>query len=84
MEVSAWSRSLTPSAARRLRVAYGATPSEAVEGAEALAIHLALAPETYHLVSEELLKKLKRGALVVNMPHGSFEAVFSSSRAKMS
>eukprot|EP00435_Cladocopium_sp_Y103_P065599 s694_g27.t1 len=70
MHVRAWSRSFTPQEARELNVEFCATPAEAVDGADALCVHLALAQNTRNLVDRSLLWKLKPGALVVNMSRG--------------
>lgn len=70
MQVRAWSRSFTPQEARELNVEFCTTPAEAVDGADALCVHLALAQNTRNLVDRSLLWKLKPGALVVNMSRG--------------
>ncbi len=66
MRVVAWSRSLTDEDAAALGVRRADSPLEACRGADALSIHLALAPQTRGLVGREVLAALKPGAAVVN------------------
>jgi D-3-phosphoglycerate dehydrogenase len=78
MHLSIWSRHLAgravdlaelgldPGGAHDLLVRLAASPEDAVEGCDALSIHLALAPETRGLVNEALLSRLKKGAFVIN------------------
>jgi D-3-phosphoglycerate dehydrogenase / 2-oxoglutarate reductase len=77
MNLSIWSRHLAGGsvaldalgldpASHDVSVRIAKSPEEAVEGCDALSIHLALAPETRSLVNEALLSRLKQGAFVIN------------------
>lgn len=70
MVVRCWSRSLSPAAAEELGAIWCGSPEEAVEGAHALTVHLPLVEATKGLVSEELLRRLCLGGIVVNMSRG--------------
>jgi D-3-phosphoglycerate dehydrogenase / 2-oxoglutarate reductase len=77
MHLSIWSRHLAGRAVdlaelgldpgpHDLRIRLAASPEDAVDGCDALSIHLALAPETRGLVNAALLARLKPGAFVIN------------------
>jgi D-3-phosphoglycerate dehydrogenase len=66
MEVIAWSRSLTESAAKELGVVRCASPGETAARCNILSIHLAAAPETRMLINAEVLRNLKPGSIVIN------------------
>jgi D-3-phosphoglycerate dehydrogenase len=66
MKVVAWSRSLTPAAASALGVERAESPEEAVAGADAVSVHLALAPETRGLVGESVFAAMRPGAFFIN------------------
>jgi len=77
MHLAIWSRHLVSAPAdvsvlgldggpHDLTVRVARSPEEAVEGCDALSVHLALAPETRGLVSAGLIARLKDGAFVVN------------------
>jgi D-3-phosphoglycerate dehydrogenase / 2-oxoglutarate reductase len=51
---------------RASRVSFVATPGEVADAADILSLHVALAPETRHLVNAELLNRLRPGALFIN------------------
>ncbi|MBI3267813.1 MAG: hydroxyacid dehydrogenase [Planctomycetes bacterium] len=70
MRIVAWSRSLTEAGARELAVERRATPLEVAREADALTVHLALAPETKGLLGRELLSALPQGAIFVNTARG--------------
>lgn len=70
IHVRAWSRSLTPAQAAELGVEHAATPLDACKGADILSVHLALKPETRHLVGRALLEALAPGAFVINTSRG--------------
>lgn len=70
MKVRCWSRSLTPKIAAELGVARSASAEEAVDGADALSVHLPLADDTRSFVGEALLRRLRHGAIVVNTSRG--------------
>jgi len=70
MRVIAWSRSLTPAAAEALGVGYAASPEALAAAADAVSVHLALAPETKHLVGKAFFDAMKPGAVLINTSRG--------------
>jgi D-3-phosphoglycerate dehydrogenase len=70
MKVRAWSRSLTPEQAEELRIERAATPERAVEGADAVTVHLALTPETRGRIGEGIFAAMKPGAYFINTSRG--------------
>lgn len=66
MQIVAWSRSLTPAAAAALGVRHAASPAEAVAGADAVSVHLALSKDTRGLVSADIFAAMKPGAFFIN------------------
>lgn len=66
MRVRAWSRSLTPELAEALEVEHAATPERAVEGADAVTVHVALTPETRGRIGEGIFAAMKPGAYFIN------------------
>jgi len=52
------------------RVALAPTPGEVAARADILSIHLALAPDTKHLVNAAVLNRLKPGSIVINTARG--------------
>jgi D-3-phosphoglycerate dehydrogenase len=51
---------------RGSRVTVAMTPAEVADAADILSVHVALAPETRHLVNAALLNRLPAGALFIN------------------
>ena len=51
---------------RGSRVTVAMTPAEVADAADILSVHVALAPETRHLVNADLLNRLPAGALFIN------------------
>ena len=66
MPVVAWSRSLTPDAARDLGVAYAETPLDLARLSDVVSVHVASTPDTRGLVGAEFLAALPDGATLVN------------------
>ncbi len=66
MQIVAWSRSLTPAAAAALGVRHAASPAEAVAGADAVSVHLALSKDTRGLVNADIFAAMKPGAFFIN------------------
>lgn len=66
MPVIAWSRSLTPEAARGLGTEHAASPAEAARRADIVSVHLALKPETRGLIGEEFFGAMRPGAFFIN------------------
>lgn len=74
MRVVAWSRSLTAELAHELGIEHAATPLEAARRADVLTVHLALAPETRGLVTQELLGAMPPGGIFINTGRGELVA----------
>jgi D-3-phosphoglycerate dehydrogenase len=70
MRVRAWSRSLTAEQAEALGVERAHTPEHAVEGADAVTVHLALTPETRGRIGEGIFAAMKPGAYFINTSRG--------------
>lgn len=66
MKAIAWSRSLTSEAAESHGVGYAASPDELAATCDAVSIHLALTPETKHLVGRRFLDAMRPGAILIN------------------
>ncbi|MBX2800065.1 MAG: D-3-phosphoglycerate dehydrogenase [Myxococcales bacterium] len=66
MSVVAWSRSLTPEAAETLDIEHASSPDEAVAGADAVSVHLALTPETRGLIGDSVFEAMKHEAVFLN------------------
>ena len=67
MRVVAWSRSLAPADALALGVERADTPEAAVADADAVSVHLALAPETKGRIGEGVFAAMRPGAFFLNM-----------------
>ncbi len=70
MRVVAWSRSLDEQEAEELGVEHAETPEEAVRNADAVTVHLALAPETRHRIAASVFEAMRPGAYFVNTSRG--------------
>ena len=70
MKVVAWSRSLTPEAAEAQGVGHAVSPDELAAVCDAVSIHLALTPETKHIVGSQFLSALRPGAILINTSRG--------------
>lgn len=70
MEVIAWSRSLTPEKAEILGIGYCATMEELAKKADAVTLHLAVTPDTEHIIGENFLSKMKDNAMLINTSRG--------------
>ncbi len=66
MSVMGWSRSLSPALADTLGIGYKPSPIEVARDADTVSVHVALTPETRHLVNAELLNAMKPGAYLIN------------------
>ncbi len=66
MPVIAWSRSLTPAAAKAMGLLSYATPAEVAAHCDILSIHLPAAPETKNIVSADVLNRLRLGSFLIN------------------
>jgi D-3-phosphoglycerate dehydrogenase len=70
MKVVACSRSLTPETAEAQGVGYAASPEALAAICDAVSIHLALTPETKHLVGPRFFDALRPGAILINTSRG--------------
>jgi D-3-phosphoglycerate dehydrogenase len=66
MKLCGWSRSLSDERAAELGVERARTVPELCARADALTVHVALAPETRGLVGEAAISRLRPGTLVIN------------------
>jgi D-3-phosphoglycerate dehydrogenase len=66
MQVVAWSRSLTREQADALGVEWASTPEEAARSADAVSVHLALAPDTRGRIGRSVFEAMRQGAYFIN------------------
>lgn len=70
MNVVAWSRSLTHEKAEAMGVEYAASALDVAKLADVISLHIAVTPETKHIVNAEFLGAMKDGAILVNTARG--------------
>jgi D-3-phosphoglycerate dehydrogenase len=70
MKVAAWSRSLTPEKAKELELEFCPDLEKLAERADAVSVHLALAPETKGLIGRKFFDKMRPGAIFINTSRG--------------
>jgi D-3-phosphoglycerate dehydrogenase / 2-oxoglutarate reductase len=70
MNVIGWSRSLTPEKAEELGIGFCRSAFEVAEKAAAVSLHIAVKPETEHMVNAEFLSKMRDGAILINTSRG--------------
>ena len=70
MNVIAWSRSLTPDKADKLDLIYCESITEVAANADVVSVHLAMTPDTKHLLNNDFFNKMKDGAIFVNTSRG--------------
>lgn len=70
MRVRVWSRSLTDEAAEAFGVERAATPEQAVEGADAVSVHVALNAESRGRIDQSVFAAMKPGAYFINTSRG--------------
>ena len=71
MPVVAWSRSLTDQKAAELGISRASSVDELIEKCDIISLHVALAPETKHLISAERIARMKRGTIILNTARGA-------------
>jgi D-3-phosphoglycerate dehydrogenase len=71
MSVIAWSRSLTDDEVKELGVIRAQTIDELLSKCDIVSLHVALTPETEHLLSAARIAKLKPGAIILNTARGA-------------
>jgi len=70
MRVIAWSRSLTPDKADKLDLVYCESIDEVAANADVISVHLAVTPDTKHLLNTKFFNKMKNEAIFVNTSRG--------------
>ena len=70
MPVVAWSRSLTGERAAKLGVELMSSPQAVAAAADVVSVHLALKPETRHLINAEVFDAMREGAYFINTARG--------------
>jgi D-3-phosphoglycerate dehydrogenase / 2-oxoglutarate reductase len=66
MPVAAWSRSLTPEAARELGIDYCASPIEVARAADIVSVHVAANAQTSGLIDANFFDAMRPGAYFIN------------------
>ena len=70
MPIVAWSRSLTSKRAEDMGVEYKSTPLEVAKAADVVSVHLALNPETKHLIGADFFNAMRDGTYFINTARG--------------
>ncbi len=70
MSVVAWSRSLTPERAAALGVELKESPKAVAADADVVSVHLALNPETKHLLDADFFSVMRPGSYFINTARG--------------
>jgi len=70
MPVVAWSRSLTPERAALLGVELKESPKAVANASDVVSVHLALNPETKHLLGTDFFNAMREGAYFINTARG--------------
>lgn len=70
MPIVAWSRSLTPERAALIGVELKESPKAVAEASDVVSVHLALNPETKHLVNADIFNAMRKGAYFINTARG--------------
>jgi D-3-phosphoglycerate dehydrogenase len=71
MPIVAWSRSLTDTKAKELGVTRAQTVDELLSNCDIVSLHVALTPETEHLLSAKRISKLRLGTIILNTARGA-------------
>jgi D-3-phosphoglycerate dehydrogenase len=66
MDVTGWSRSLTPESAAELGIAYRQTIIEVAHDCDILSVHTALAPDTRGVINADIFEAMKTGSYLIN------------------
>src|ERR1051326_8623024 len=70
MPVVAWSRSLTTERAALLGVEMKESPKAVASAADVVSVHLALNPETKHLLNADFFNSMREGGYFIHTPRG--------------
>jgi D-3-phosphoglycerate dehydrogenase len=71
MRVVAWSRNLTDQKAADLGVSRSTSVDELIADCDIISLHIALTPETRHLISSKEIARMRHGAIILNTSRGS-------------
>jgi D-3-phosphoglycerate dehydrogenase len=85
MPVVAWSRSLTSERAALLGVELKDSPKDVARDSDVVSVHLALNPETKHLLNADFFSAMREGAYFVNTARGEVvdqQALAAAMRAR--
>jgi D-3-phosphoglycerate dehydrogenase len=85
MPVIAWSRSLTAERAAELGVELKDSPKAIASEADVVSVHLALNPETKHMLNAEFFNAMREGAYFINTARGEVvdqQALAAAMRAR--
>jgi D-3-phosphoglycerate dehydrogenase / 2-oxoglutarate reductase len=66
MDVTGWSRSLTPESAAALGIAYRQTITEVAYDCDILSVHIALAPDTRGVINDDVFDAMRPGSYLIN------------------
>ncbi len=66
MNVTGWSRSLTPESAAELGIAFRQTIIEVAHDCDILSVHLALAPDTRGVINADVFEAMAPGSYLIN------------------
>jgi D-3-phosphoglycerate dehydrogenase len=66
MNVTGWSRSLTPESAAELGIAFRQTIIEVAHDCDILSVHLALAPDTRGVINADVFEVMSPGSYLIN------------------
>jgi len=66
LDVAAWSRSLTPEAARAAGAVFMETPTDVARAADIVSVHVALKPETRGLIDAAFFAAMRSGSFFIN------------------
>ncbi len=66
MNVTGWSRSLTPESAEEMGIAFRQTIIEVAHDCDILSIHMALAPDTRGVINADVFEVMKPGSYLIN------------------
>ena len=70
MPIVAWSRTLTHERAAELEIGYKSTAEEVAMASDVVSLHLALNPQTKHLIGTSFFEAMRDGAYLVNTARG--------------
>jgi len=70
MTIVAYDPFLTAARAQSLKIELAETPDEALTCADVVTLHVPLTPETQHILNEERISLMNRGALIINCARG--------------